>query len=415
MKTKKILWMTNVRFAQTNIKSTGTWLQPLAEELSKVENFDIYHVSLGDVDDLSCEKIGKISQYLIPIKNANIKKKVGLCGIVKNLINDVNPDLIHVWGTESVWFLMNKLGVFSNHIVLLDMQGLLKSCYESYYGGLSLSEQIRCIGLKEILKPSTAIWYVRNSFKKRALEEEVSLKTYKHISYQSDWMKNRLSEFLLDTNLYGTKIILRDDFYNHRWQPTDNVSPVLFTITSSAVPYKGLHVLIKACSIIKERYPDFRLNVAGCIFQGKLKTGYEIYLQKLIRKYDLSSNISFFGSLSSSQIVKLQLESDVSVVPSLVESYCLGMAEAMMVGLPVVAAYSAALPTIASDKKDALFYSPLDYIDCAAKIIDIFEKKELAVDLSNNAKTRRLQDNSVERVVDTQINIYNNIFDLHNR
>ena len=411
---KKILWMTNVRFSQTNIKSTGTWLQPLAEELSKEENLEIYHISLGNLDRLCCEKIGEISQYLIPSKKVNIKEKSNLCNIVRSLVNDINPDLIHIWGTESVWFLMNKLGVFSDYAVLLDMQGLLKSCYESYYGGLNFLERIKCIGLNEILKPTSSIWSSRNLLKKRALNEELVLKSYKHISYQSNWIKNRLSEFNLDAKLYSTKIILRKDFYNHRWKPTDNQSPKLFTIMSSAVPYKGLHILIKACAIIKRKYPDFILYIVGSFFQGKynIRTGYESFIKKLISKYDLTANIHFCGTLSSNQIVQLQLKCDVSIVPSLVESYCLGMAEAMMVGLPVVASYSAALPTIADDKIEVLFYSPLDYIDCAAKIISIFEEKEFALSLSNNAVNRRIKDNSVKDVVNTQIGIYNEVLYL---
>lgn len=413
---KKILWMTNVRFTQTDIKSTGTWLQPLAEELSKDVNFEIYHVTLGNVENIYYEKIGQISQYLIPTNNIKLKRNSLFCNNIRTIIDDINPDIVHIWGTESVWFLMNKFGVYSDHTVLLDMQGLLKSCYESYYGGLSFIEQIKCIGLKEILKPSSSVWFVRNLFRKRAKEEEKSLKLYKHISYQSQWMRNRLCEFGLEAKLYGTKIILRDEFYHHRWRPTDNISPVLFTIMSSTVPYKGLHVLIKACSIIKKRYPDFILNVVGGIFKGKynVKTGYESYLQKLINKYDMITNINFCGSLSSSEIAEIQLKSDVAIVPSFVESYCLGMAESMMIGLPVVAAYSAALPTIAKDKDEVLFYSSMDYIDCAIKIICVFEEKTLAMNLSHNAIDRRVKDNNIENAVNTQKNIYNEVVDYQN-
>lgn len=412
---KKILWMTNVRFSQSNIKSTGTWLQPLAEEISRNGNFELYHVALENTEDLICERIGEISQYLVPSKDIKIKDNLATSDSVKKIINDVNPDIIHIWGTESVWFLMNRTGIFLNHLVLLDMQGVLKSCYESYYGGLGLLEQLQCIGLKELLKPSSSIWFVRNIFKKKALVEEQNLKSYEYISYQSQWVKNRLNEFGLRARLYSTKIILRDDFYCHRWKPCGNVSPVLFTITSSAVPYKGLHILIKACSIIRRKYPDFILNIIGGLFQGKynIKTGYEIYLLRLIRKYGLTSNIRFCGSMSSSEIVQLQMKSDLSVVPSFVESYCLGMAEAMMVGMPVVAAYSAALPTIADDKIEALFYSPMDYIDCAEKIINVFEDKELALYLSSNAMKRRVQENGVENVVNTQISIYEEIIASH--
>lgn len=411
---KKILWMTNVRFTTSNIKVTGTWLQPLAESINNVEGFEIYHIVTGNEQIVTKENVKGIEQYVLP----NRKKRYGTqipnkqtCIEVKELIKVIDPDLIHVWGTESIWGYMKKSGAFGNRKALLDMQGFMRSCYESYYGGLKFSERIQCYGIKEFIKPSLSIYAQRRKFKKWASVEEEILKSFDFISYQSDWIKNRISEYSLKTEMFPTKIILRKDFYCSNWVPTLNSSPVLFTISSGSVSYKGIHILIKACNVIHKYYPCFKLKIAGNFMSSKfgMKNGYDIFLKKLISKYRLSENILFLGSLSSEEIIKEQLCSDVCVIPSFVESYCLGMAEAMAIGLPTVASYVAALPCIAMDKKEALFYNSLDYVDCAMKVIQLFENKELAIELSKNGKSRRMKDNDLLEVINTQIDIYKNI------
>lgn len=413
---KRILWLTNVRFSTSNIKATGTWLQPLAQYLTS--QFEIYHISRGNVKETIKEDIYGIKQYTLPYRktiDGTQKPDNTTCKEVENIIKDVNPELIHVWGTESIWAYMKVLGIYNNYKVLLDMQGLMQSCYEFYYGGLAFTERLKCYGLKELIKPSTSISAQRRKFKRWAVVEKEILSSYDFISYQSEWIKNRLTGLGVRSLLFPTRILLRKEFYTNSWKLTSNTSPVLFTISSGTVPYKGLHILIKACTIIKKRYPNFVLNVVGNIMGSKygIKSGYNIYLSKLIKKYNLDSNIHFCGSLSSDKIIEFQKSSDVCVVPSFVESYCLGLAEAMIIGVPTVTAYSAAMPTIAQDKTETLFYTPNDYVDCAVKILKLFEDKQLAMSISNNARKRRMLDNNINDVVDTQISIYNNIINEH--
>lgn len=409
---KKILWLTNVRFATEKQKSTGTWLQPLAELLT--DYYHIYHVCCGDVRDVSEENVNNIKQFVIPNRKTLQSTQIPdhqSCADVKRILHSIQPDLIHVWGTESKWAYMKCIGIYESYKVLLDMQGYLLSCYEVYYAGLTISERIKCTGIKEILLPSRSLNFMRRRFKRMASVELTILKSYENISYQSDWIYNRLHALSLKAKLYPTKILLRDSFYNQRWMPTKNDSPVIFTSCSSSVPYKGLHILLKACSIIKKTYPSFVLYIAGQLLVKRfgIMSGYDQYLYNMISKFGLTNNIVFLGPLSAEQIVKYQLSSDVCVVPSLVESYCLALAEGMAVGVPSVVSYAAAMPTIADDKKDAIFYSSYDYVDCAEKILLLFNDKALAGHISKNARLRRMNDNGIDHVLNCQINIYNNI------
>ena len=62
-----------------------------------------------------------------------------------------SPDLIHVWGTEKFWGLLTARDFIRGN-VLLEMQGLKRAIAKYYEGGLTIREQLACIGVKEIIK-----------------------------------------------------------------------------------------------------------------------------------------------------------------------------------------------------------------------------------------------------------------------
>lgn len=411
---KRILWLTNIRFSNIGLKGTGTWLQPLAASL--IPFYEIHHICCGRVQSVVYEEVEKIKQYVIPNRKTLYRTQIPdkeTCEDVRSIVNQVKPDLIHVWGTESRWAYMQVLGIFNPYKTILDMQGFLLSCYESFYAGLSAIERFHCIGLKELIRPSSSIFANRRVLKKKAKVESKILRGYENISYQSDWIYNRLKGLGLTANFYATKIIVRSEFFGHKWVSPKNSSPVLFSSTAAPHSYKGLHLLIKACSVLKQKYPNFILYIAGGVMNKKygLLSGYETYLNTLIKRYKMSENIQFLGALSVDEMIEYQLKSDVCVVPSTVESYCLGLAESLSLGLPAVASYSAAMPTIAKDKEEVLFYSPMDFVDCAEKIVELYENHTLSASISSNSRFRRVSENREEIVLKTQIGIYKSILE----
>ena len=225
-------------------------------------------------------------------------------------------------------------------------------------------------------------------------------------------MKNHVQYINSKANLYATKILLRDSFYSSpKWEFKKNKdSPVIFSSSSAAVSYKGIHVLIKATKCLKRQYPNVKLRLAGNLMVGnKMIDGYSLFLKSLVDKNDLKDNVFYTGSLSEKEIVKELLACDVCVVPSFVETYCLAFAEAMILGVPVVASYAGAMPELAQDRKEALFYNSSDVVACASMIAQLIEDEKLASDISKYAIKRRELENAPELVLENQIQIYNQL------
>lgn len=411
---KRVLWLCNVAFSESKIVGNGSWLQPLAEQLQLSGKVEIVNISIGNVTQIIRQDYKNIPQWLIPLRKCKIYGQVApkeSCIEIANIINEVNPDLVHIWGTESIWASVYEQGYIKSKTVI-DIQGLLSVYTDYYYGGLTFKEILQSIHLKELLMPWRNLFQKKRVFGKRGKVEISCLKTFEYISVQSNWVKNQVSIINPTANYYQTKIMLRDSFYESSpWvYRSVEANPVIFSSCSAAVSYKGIHVLLKAVAILKIKYPDIQLNLAGTINIGNtLQDGYSLFLNMLIKKYDLKNNVHFLGSLNEFQIIDHLHKSNVCVVPSFIETYCLAFAEAMMIGTPTVVSYAGAMPELAINNEEAIFYNSVDHGNCASIIDKLIQNQDLAERLSKNCRKKRFIENDRERVLQTQLNIYNTL------
>ena len=407
----KVLWLSNSAFVSEKTKETGSWLQPMAEQLAS--SITLVNVTDGIVEMPTSSNFKNIKQWIIPamVSNYGQEASTETCSIVKDIIEKEKPDLVHIWGTEKFWASIYRKGYIIAPAIL-EIQGLLAPYTEYYYGGLSIKEIFQSIHLKEIIMPSRTLFHKKEVFRKRGVSETANIKSFKHISYQSQWVKNYISFVNPSAILYPTKIMLRKAFLDSQKWNFHNVgdSPVVFSTCSAAVTYKGMHIIIKAIALLKSKYPKIKLKLAGSINVGnKLLDGYSVFLNKLIKKYGLQENVIYLGSLDENQIITHLQEANACVIPSFIETYCLAFAESMIVGTPTIASFAGAMPELAENGKEALFYNSVDYYTCAALIDNVLQNRGLAETLSENGRTRRMKENNMNTVVKTQLEIYNKV------
>ena len=132
---KKILWLCNATFSDNSIKATGGWLQPMAEMLQQKSEIQIINITRGNVDKLTRFDYNDIIQFIIPNRkelNNNQYASKETCIEVKNIIDGINPDIVHIWGTENIWASIYQQGYITCKTII-DIQGLLFACADYFY------------------------------------------------------------------------------------------------------------------------------------------------------------------------------------------------------------------------------------------------------------------------------------------
>lgn len=119
-----------------------------------------------------------------------------------------------------------------------------------------------------------------------------------------------------------------------------NQVPRLIFVGSLAQRYKGLHILLHALKCLKEQGRSFILRVLG---DGVYRVEYELLAQEL----GLAEDIYFEGQLPRGlPVLQALCQSDLFVLPSLMEGLPRALLEAMACGLPCIASTIGGVPEI---------------------------------------------------------------------
>lgn len=404
---KKVLWLSNYRFQDSQNSGSGTWIESMGKALVKSGRFKMCNITLGNVKKLVRDDACGIKQWIFPIQ-AVVSKALwemppdkilrGICEIA----GTESPDLVHVWGVERFWGLLTARKMIAAP-ALLEMQGLPSAMAPYMTGCLEQSALRKCFRLKELLRPALSLSSQQKRFRLAVDAEREMIHGHRFIDYQSEWIRDNIEPWRNGAELLKTRMMLRSDFLESTPWRYKQGNQVVFTSCGWAVN-KGLHVLIEACKILRGRYPNLQLRVAGGFGQGIRQSGYQKYVMHLAKGLDMVR----LGALSPEQMINEIHNAAVYVNPSLVESYSMSLAEAMAVGCPCVATYAGAMPEVGGQQ--CLYFPVGDTGSCSGAIRQIFELGEKAQCMGNGGRRRSLNMHDEYKCVNRQIEIYEHVF-----
>jgi Glycosyltransferase len=410
----RILWLSNASILNNGISQSGSWLVSMASALQKY-NIELFNITeIAGVSRTKIRKETNIVEYVIPcfkLHNGLPSRRNAL--YIESLVNNIGPDIIHVWGTEKYWGLLKSRGYLKGYKCLLETQGILYSCCDYYRGGLYFIDYWRYLPICKAFYSLLFSFLQHIRFSRRLKYETEIWNAFEMISFQSEWSKNKILAVVSDVTLFKSRIPLRESFIKaSKWRRPDRDSQIYITTITSFESYKALHVIIKALLILKRQYGNVVLNVIGRFDGGRIPRGYPLYLKYLIKKMDLENNVVFLGSLCASEMISVMQKSMCNVISSYVESYSVVLAESLILGVPTIVSFSGAMVELAENNVSALFYPPGDYVQCATRIAEIFDSEEMANSLSMNAITKGLELSNSVKAATNQLEIYENIYNL---
>jgi len=335
---------------------TGTWLGAMAHGLLGSNEIELGIIAPGPDKHFIRSDYRQVKQWLVPSRplGRDGLPPTTLIQSIVAAVNEYAPDVIHIWGTEGWWGLLTARGLLE-YPALLEMQGLKGEIAKVFYGGLTLSERLSCIGIKEVLKRRT-MHADRRDCLLSALREAEIIQGHRFVGVQTQWLASHVKVHNPDVQLVWNDFLLRQPFYDSNgWQGPSH--PTLFYTASYTSPFKGLHLVVRALALLRTRIPSARLRIAGAHQRvGIRQDGYMRWINQMIREFGLEDAIEWLGPINGAQIIKELESSAAAVIPTYVEGYCLAFAEAMILGTPTVVAYAGGTSYLGKDEESCLFF-----------------------------------------------------------
>lgn len=417
----KVLWVTNIPLPEASllmnesVSVLGGWMTSISQEISHQGEI---HLTIAfpkkGVKDFVKLEGSKINYYAFkPGKDDNrslIKSK----HILKDIIEQVNPDIIHIHGTELQHaYAAASVCETQNRKMVISVQGIVSVI--TVHARANLPCRTICgFTLRNLLKGDNVIG-LQNLYRKRGRNEIVAIRKANHIIGRTRLDRAWSYQVNPSAHYYQCNESLRKEFYKNRWE-IDKCERYSIFISQGQYAIKGLHYVIEAMPLILQRFPKCKIYVAGknIVKSDTLKdvlfmTYYGKYIRSLIKKYTLEQHIVFEGQLNEQEMCLRYLKSNVFVCPSSIENSPNSLAEAMVLGVPCIASYVGGIPDMLKHGKEGFLYQVDAHYMLAYYICEIFQKEDVALRISENARKRAHKTHSVEMNTKRLLEIYEEI------
>ncbi len=310
--------------------------------------------------------------------------------VIQDIISEVNPDLIHIWGTESsIVYSVSKLTPKIKKVVFL--QGLIG--IQTRYSDKYISEiNTNSNDFGKIPLKDKIVQRIRDYFWKKQIDfEQYIIKNANNVIIDNEFSETYCRSISSEINCYYRFLSPSELFYNKKWEIDSCEKYSIFTVFSQT-PLKGLHQLIRAVAILKKSFPQVKLMIPGPFNceNGKLKkekflSSYEVCIYKFIKKYSLEDNVVFLGKLSANEMSDFLSQCHVFVNPSCMEVHALSLREAMSVGIPSVSSLCGSVIEYVKHGENGLIYRYEEFEMLANSILKLFSDEKLSTKISLNS------------------------------
>lgn len=407
----KVLWITNILFPEAEqlltgsgeLKASGGWMLGAANALlcNKKVKLTVASVSTK-VHKLTKLEGHDILYYILPMGKGNMDFNMDYCKYWQQVNNDVNPDVVHIHGTEYSHGYAYMMACDCNNVVI-SIQGLTSAYYPYYYFGMTKKDIYMNMTFRDMIRGS--ILEGQNQFKQRAAYEIEMIKKTRHIIGRTSWDKARVWAINPNADYHFCNETLRPDFYDgSKWTYNQCDKHSIF-ISQAGYPIKGLHQVLKAMPFILRQFPDTKIRVAGgditksVTLSDKLRlSGYGKYIKNLVNKYNLKGKVIFTGNLNGEQMKQEYLRANVFVCPSTIENSPNSLGEAQILGTPCVASYVGGIMDMMKGNETNLYrFEEVEML--AEKVCRVFKDADKQNDMSVVAFNRHNPKNNSNQLL----------------
>ena len=387
------------------LSNSGGWLTALLGRMLKDTDFAFACVAFGNVKDVKVSRDDRIDCFVVPgdLAGRSMDNTLRMC---QDLVNKWRPDLIHIHGTEAAYGLLTARGMLKCPTVI-SLQGLLGPCSEwyRYFGNNSLMEIARMHRWLEILTVRghwIGFWRIR----KMAKREREIIAGNRFFMGRTTWDRAYVRALNPSAQYFHGGELLREAFWQKQWDIGGARRHRIVFTNAGGYPRKGTETLLDAVKLLKTRFQDIQVGIAGSISR---RSGYGRYVRRRIE--ELGHAAIELGQLNAEEMVKELINSHVFVSPSYIDNSPNAVCEAQLIGMPVVSTYTGGVPSLIEDGRTGLFVPTGDAPALAAKLEEVFEDDSLAVQLGSQAHKVAIRRHDPHAVVQEILTTYEAILE----
>ena len=411
----KVLWFSNTpanadEYLNYDLKGSGGWLKSL--DLSLQQHVELHIVYYGNEDASFKYKatyyhqIKKNSSIIFKVLNRlfNYNKNEKKFEKYHKIINETEPDIIHIHGTES-----DFAGIIAqtNIPVLVSIQGNVTVLFHKFFSGFDRTylhtTNRNTASLKDLLFPKKFLFDYR-LFKRLKKGEQQNFKHIKNLVGRTLWDERITRIMAPESNYYHGDEILRESFYNAKWMPNNN-SKIIIHSTNGDFFSKGFETLCQALNELNQIGINCELHVAGIAADNLI-----VKLAKKKLKHNFPSRgLVLMGALNEKSLIESLLHADIFIMASHIENSPNSLCEAMLLGMPCISTFAGGAGSLLKDGEDGILVQDGDPWAMAGAILELANNKEKAIQYGTTARESALKRHDKNKIVAELIATYNDV------
>ena len=408
----KIVWLCNMIPSAVNQSrgggGGGLWLDHVLEDIRVQKDITLRLFCPGGTET---GRVDKQVEYVLFTEGAPQNYRQQLEDLFYEQLQQFQPDVIHIWGTEYGHTLAmvnaaKRLG-WENRVAI-SIQGLCSSCARHYCEGVPEAVCHR-YSLRDFLKRDNLLGQQKR-FAQRGKLEQQALEKAGHVIGRTDFDRAVTGQINPHRRYHFCNETLREGFYQDVWRYSRCKKHRIF-LSSALFPFKGTHYLLEAMPLVLAEFPDAEIAVTGDSFfktslPARLRQDYyHRYLARLADQNKLRDRIRFLGALSAQQMKQAFLDCNVFVLPSTIENSPNSLGEAMLLGVPCVAADVGGVSNMLHPGQGYVYQSTAPYM-LAHYITEVFRQQERAEEMGAQARLQALETHNPEKNMRDLLGIY---------
>lgn len=407
----RALWFTNVPLPAVDRRTgrvtqgSGHWMSMLLEAVRQRGDVELaVATAYPRLPDLDFQEDGV--RYLVagqPRLRSQLGAHARDLERCAEFVRRVQPDIVHVHGTERFFGLLGARGIVSAPVVV-SLQGLLSACLPVFFGSLRGRDIFAATRLVELLTRRGMVWDWLD-FRRGARVEEEILRGTRYFLGRTGWDRSEAEARRPDARYHHVGELLRPEFSGPAWSPGASI-PDRLMVTNVGNPRRGTETLLEAVATLARRRPGLRLACAGAVPE---RSGYGRWLRSRMTSLDLDGRVEWLGFLDARSLALQLGRARAYVTASVIENSANSLCEAMRLGLPCVASAAGGLPSLVQHGATGLLFEPGDAVGLAARLEQVLSDGALAARLGAAAREEATRRHDPAVVVTQLLHAYHEV------